>query len=417
MNANRVAIGAAAREPAYRWVIVAAGGLMGCMAMGAMFSLPVFLTPIVQATGWSRTGVSTAMTISFLALAASAVAWGMLVDRIGPRAVVLIGAVLLTLGLVVASRAPNLFVFQLAFGALTGVAASAILPPLMATVTGWFETQRGLAVSLISAGFGMAPMTMSPFAAWLVARMDWREAMLAVAATAFAIMTPAALLVRRPPRLAVGAERRSVEAGERADIGAAELLTSTPFLILAATSFLCCATHSGPIFHTVSYAIVCGVAPLLAVSIYSVEGLAGMGGRIAFGLISDRLGVKRTLVGGLLLQAMVALAYAFVRQLDAFYLVAAMFGFTYSGLMPLFAVLARENFPVSRMGVVVGGLSTASSFGMALGPIAGGWIYDNFATYSWLFVGSCAAGVGATVMALTFRPSPKAEPPLAVQAA
>ena len=77
------------------------------MSMGAMFSLPVFLTPIVQAIGWSRTGVSTAMTISFLALAASAVGWGMLVDRIGPRAVVLIGAVLLTLGLVVASRAPN----------------------------------------------------------------------------------------------------------------------------------------------------------------------------------------------------------------------------------------------------------------------------------------------------------------------
>jgi len=402
-------------EPAYRWIIVAAGGLIGCMAMGAMFSLPVFLTPIIRDTGWSRTGVSTAMTIGFLALSFSAVGWGVLVDRIGPRAVVLIGAVLLALGLVVASRATSLLTFQIAFGALTGVAASAILPPLMATVTGWFETRRGLAVSLVSAGFGMAPMTMSPLAAALVARMDWRQAMLAVAAIAFAVMLPTAFLLRRPPNLAAPAPAQGARPAAQRSVG--EVLTSTPFLVLAGASFLCCATHSGPIFHTVSYAIVCGVPPLAAVSIYSLEGLAGMGGRIGFGLVADRFGAKSTLVVGLFIQATIALCYAFVRELDGFYLVAALFGFTYSGLMPLFPLLARDNFPPRMMGAVVGGLSTASSFGMALGPVAGGWVYDTFATYSWLFVGSFAAGIGATVVALTFRSRADGERPLAVQAA
>ena len=67
----------------YRWVIVAAGGLLGCMAIGAMFSLPVFLLPISHDTGWSVTGVSSAMTIGFLAMAFASIAWGSLSDRLG----------------------------------------------------------------------------------------------------------------------------------------------------------------------------------------------------------------------------------------------------------------------------------------------------------------------------------------------
>ena len=79
-----------------------------------------------------------------------------------------------------------------------------------------------------------------------------------------------------------------------------DALRSPQFIVLAATFFACCATHSGPIFHTVSYAITCGLPPLAAVTIYSVEGLAGLGGRLLFGLLGDRFGAKPALVGGLL---------------------------------------------------------------------------------------------------------------------
>ena len=80
-----------------------------------------------------------------------------------------------------------------------------------------------------------------------------------------------------------------------------QALRSRQFIVLAATYFACCATHSGPIFHTVSYAMACGLAPLAAVTIYSAEGLAGLGGRLVFGLSGDRFGAKRTLVVGLLI--------------------------------------------------------------------------------------------------------------------
>jgi MFS family permease len=388
----------------YRWVIVAAGGLLGCMAIGSLFSLPVLLVPISQDTGWSHTGLSGAMTIGFLSSALAAMGWGALSDRFGPRPVVLTGSAILAAGLALASQAISLLQFQLLFGLLIGGAGAAIFSPMMACVTGWFDTRRSLAVSLVSAGIGIAPMTVAPFAAWLVSVYDWRTTLLIVAACAAALMLPLGLLVRRPPALENPAAATSRGAAAESDISLSRALKSPQFVVLLATFFACCATHSGPIFHTVSNAVHHGIPMMAAVTIYSVEGFAGLFGRVGFGLLGDRLGAKRVLVAGLLAQAFGALAYVFVTDLGAFYAVAALFGFIYSGIMPLYAVLARENFPLRMMGTVIGGMSMTSSLGMASGPLAGGLIFDTFGSYSWLFIGSWAIGVGAFLIAMTFQP-------------
>src|SRR5689334_19404304 len=378
----------------YRWVIVAAGGLLGCVAIGGMFSLPVFLQPIARDTGWSVTGISSAMTIGFLAMAFTSMAWGTLSDRFGPLPVVLTGSVVLPSSLLLASQVTSLIAFQIIFGVLVGGSTAAIFAPMMACVTGWFETQRSLAVSLVSAGMGMAPMTMSPFAAWLVSRHDWRTSLLTIAGIAAGLMLPAALFVRRPPRLKDGTAASTSDQTEPAAMSLSQVVRSPQFIILLLTNFFCCATHSGPIFHTVSYAISCGIPMIAAVSIYSVEGLAGMGGRVAFGLLGDRFGAKRILVLGLLVQAFGALAYVLVGSLGGFYAVAALFGFIYAGVMPLYAVIARENFPQRMMGTVIGGTAMAGSLGMATGPLAGGLIFDSFGTYRWLYIGAWGIGIG-----------------------
>lgn len=394
----------------YRWVIVAAGGLLSCVAIGGMFSLPVFLQPVSQATGWSVAGISTAMTIAFLAMALGSMAWGNLSDRYGPRVVVLSGTVILTLGLALASQATSLLMFQIVFGLLVGGGTAAIFAPMMAAVTGWFDTHRSLAVSLVSAGMGVAPMTMSPLAGWLVTNYDWRTSMLIIAALAAVLMLPAGMLVRRPPALeqAAAAEEGSVAATGEGDLTPeltlGQVLRSPAFLILLVTNFFCCATHAGPIFHTVSYAVTCGIPLLLAVSIYSVEGLAGLAGRIGFGIMGDRFGARRVLVLGLLVQAFGALGFLLARDLGSFYAVAALFGFIYAGVMPLYSVIARENFPLPMMGTVIGGIAMAGSLGMSTGPLVGGLIFDIFDSYRWLYVGAWAMGLGAVLIALTFRP-------------
>jgi len=383
----------------YRWIIVALGGLMCCVALGAMFSLAVFLAPMSAETSWSRAGISFAMTINFIVLAFGSFGWGAASDRWGARIVTMIGAVLLGAALTLASRAGSLLAFQLTYGTLVGLAASAFFAPMIATVTGWFETQRNLAVSLVSAGMGMAPLTLSPLASWLITQYGWRSAMFYIGVLAWVLLIPASLFVRRPPAPA-GVPGTPVNAPGKGEIGRA--LTSPQFLVLGFTFMFCCAAHSGPIFHVVSYAMYCGLVSLAAVSVYSVEGLAGLGGRVLIGLLADRYGAKRVLVATLAAQALAIAAYLRVRELSEFYTLAVIFGVAYGGGMPLYASLARDYFGQHIMGTVFGAATMLSSLGMSLGPVFGGWVFDTYHNYAWLYIASAAVAAGAVMLSLLF---------------
>ena len=394
--------------PTYRWIIVAVGGLLGCIAIGTMFSLPVLLLPMSQATGWSRTGISAAMTIAFLTMALSSMGWGALSDRFGPRGVALAGSIMLAMSFFLAGHSRSLFLFQALFGVFLGISIAAFFAPLMSTVTGWFDTHRSLAVSLVSAGMGMAPFTMSPLVARLVAAYDWRTTLTILATIVAVVMVPASLLLRRPPIVRGASAPAAISTNDfQSDMTVGQALSSPQFVILFLTNLFCCATHSGPIFHTVSYAITCGIPALTAVSIYSLEGLAGMGGRIGFGILGDKFGAKHVLAAGLLIQAFGALGYYFAHSLTAFYSVAALFGFVYAGTMPLYAVLLRENFPLRMLGTIMGGTSMAGSLGMATGPMLGGLIFDATGDYGWLYLSSFGLGLGSLLIVLNFRPFPK----------
>ena len=345
----------------YRWVIVALGGLMGCVAIGAMFSLAVFLAPMSDETGWSRAGISFAMTINFLVMAFGSFGWGAASDRWGARVVTVCGALLLGAALTLASRCASLTAFQLTFGVLVGLAASAFFAPMIATVTGWFDTQRNLAVSLVSAGMGMAPLTISPLASWLITHHGWRAAMFWIGIMAWVLLIPAALFVRRPPAAVADEKATPAPRPDQGQVGRA--LTSPQFLVLGFTFMLCCMAHSGPIFHVVSYAMYCGLGPMAAVSVYSVEGLAGLGGRVVVGLLADRYGAKRVLITTLAVQAVAIAAYLRVNELAEFYTLAVIFGVAYGGGMPLYASLARDYFGQHIMGTVFGAATMLSSLG------------------------------------------------------
>ena len=372
-----------------------------------MLSLAVFLQPISQDMGWSRSGVSAAATIDFLAMGLAAFFWGSLSDRYGTRIVVLSGTVLLGAGLIGASQATSLWQFQFFFGVLIGVAAGSFYAPMVAAASAWIEHQRSLAVALVSAGMGVSPLTVAPFASWLITNYDWRTAMLTIGIVALALLIPASLLVRPAPAPSTGGRQWNRRA--RPAWTVAQALRTPQFITLALAHFACCAAHSGPIFHMVSYAMICGIAPLTAVTVYSLAGFSGLGGRLLLGVLADRLGAKHVLVGGLFVQAMSIATYLAVGHLGEFYALSVVFGLAYGGVMPLYAVLVREYFGVRIMGSMFGAVSAFASLGMALGPLAGGWVFDTFHAYSWLYVGSFAIGIAAVAVALSFpsarRPS------------
>jgi MFS family permease len=393
----------------YGWVVVAVGALMTCVGFGTMMSLAVFLQPISEAMGWSHAGISGAATLDFLAMALAAFFWGAMSDRFGTRIVVLSGGILLAIGLIAASQAQSLWQFQLCFGIVIGIAAGSFYAPMMAIASAWIEKQRSLAVALVSAGMGVAPVTIAPTASWLITTYDWRTAMLVIGIGAAVLLVPASFLVRPAPQ-----ERGRTAATNVAEAGptewtAAQALRTPQFVTLALAHFACCAAHSGPIFHMVSYAMVCGIAPLTAVTVYSVAGLSGLGGRLLLGTMADRVGAKPVLVGGLLVQALSIATYLAVARLGEFYALSVVFGIAYGGVMPLYAVLVREFFGARIMGTVFGAVSAFASLGMALGPWAGGYVFDTFHGYTWLHAGSFAIGLAAVAVALSF-PSRRRQP-------
>jgi len=210
--------------------------------------------------------------------------------------------------------------------------------------------------------------------------------------------------VREPPGAspAVGAAPATGAAG--GELTAAQALRTPQFAVIALTYFACCAAHSGPIFHMVTHAIDRGVSAMAAVTVLSVAGLASLGGKIICGLVADRVGAKRTLLVGLSIQAVSVSLYVFTRDLGSFYALAVMFGFAYGGVMPLYAIVVREYFGARIMGTVFGAVALVSTLGMAIGPWAGGWLYDTLGSYFWLFMGSFGIGIGAVAIAAAFRP-------------
>jgi len=159
----------------YRWVIVGAGALMTCVGIGAMFSLAVYLQPMSVDTGWSRAGISSAMTIDFLTMGIAGFGWGAASDRIGTqpgrierRRVARVRPV---------SRQPVDIADRITSSPTASWLAwplGAFFAPMIAAATRWFDNNRSLAVSLVSAGMGIAPMTISPTARWLISTYDWR---------------------------------------------------------------------------------------------------------------------------------------------------------------------------------------------------------------------------------------------------
>jgi MFS family permease len=216
------------------------------------------------------------------------------------------------------------------------------------------------------------------------------------------VILPAALLLREPPE----APRQANSASGAASPGmtVAQALRTPQFAAIAGAFFLCCAAHSGPIFHMVSYAADCGVPAMAAATVFGVTGLSALSGRIICGIVADRTDAKRTLVAGLAVQALAVSLYLFTSSLGGFYAVAALFGFAFGGVMPLYAILVREYFPANIMGSVFGVVAMASTFGMALGPPAGGFLFDRFGGYAWLYIGSTGLAVAAVAIALTVRP-------------
>ncbi len=384
------------------WAVLAAAFAIISVGIGTLFSLAVFLKPIEDAMGWSRSGISAIALLNWIIMGVGSLLWGYLSDRVGTRIVALMGGAILGLGLVLSSQVTAIWQLYVDFGLLVGLGVSAFYVPLTSTVTRWFTANRGLAVAVVSAGNGFGLLVISPLSQWLISVFEWRTAMLILGALAWVIVLPAGLFVKPHPE-DVGDATPAAPPGE-ANFTPGAALRSFPLWVIALTHFACCAAHSGPIFHMVSYASDRGIAHMAAAGVLGFSGLSSIVGRLGFGMLADRVGAKRVLVGGLVAQAIMILLYLPAESLTAFYVLALPFGVTYGGVMPLYAVVTREYFGQNVMGTAYGAVFFISSLGMGVGSFAGGWFYDHYGSYAWLYISAFAIGGMAALLAATIRP-------------
>ena len=403
----------------YGWVVLAASVAIIAVGTGTIFSLAVFLRPLEEEFGWTRSLISGVALVNWIIFGMGSFAWGALSDRIGARRVVGAGAGLLGAALLLSSQVRTAGQLYAAFGILGAIGASAFYVPLSATATRWFSARRGLAMGILSSGMGLGIFVVPPTARGLITALGWRTTFALFGGLAWIVGTVAArYLVDRPEDRGLrpyGGSAAPHDAPTRPWSGGmtpADALRSPAFWGVALVHFGCCMAHSGPIFHMVAHAMDLGVTKMAAASMLGLSGATSIAGRLSSGLLADRFGAKPALVGMLALQAITLSTYLYAGGAVSLFAVALGFGVAYGGAMPLYALVAREFFGERVVGTTFGGIFFISCIGMGLGAFGGGVLFDQLGTYWSLHVASTLVGAGAVVVALTLR-SPVTRPALA----
>jgi MFS family permease len=327
----------------------------------------------------------------------------MLSDRVGTRQVVLLGGAILGVGMLALSRMHALWHLYVFYGMLVGGGVGAFTVPLTSTVMRWFSQRRGLVVAIANCGIGLGGMLLAPLTRVLVLAMGWRATFLFYGLLVWAVLLPLALLIRNRPQ-DIGLLPYGSTASELVSVPAmasrvytfGQALATPAFWIIASAHFLCCTAHAGPIFHMVSALIDTGVDKLAAASVFAIASLCSIPGRVGTGLLADRFGSKTILVIWLGMQASAILFYLFASSFGGFVLLAAYFGLSFGGVMPLYPVITREYFGAQAMGASYGAIFLLSCVGMGLGAWLGGRIFDSTGAYTDLYVLSALlSGLGA----------------------
>ena len=396
----------------YGWVIVFAGLTLSLIMYGVIESFAIMFKPIAGQFGWDRGTVSVASMINWIAFGLAGLICGALSDRFGSQRIIVLGSLLFIAGTLFMSRVQSLWQLYLCFGILLALGRSAAGVPLTALVTKWFTQRQGLALALVqSQNIGSA--VFAPLTVFLLAEYGWRGTYLWYGLGALLIV-PLALLMRdhqakivplSQPTYASEDRARPLRA-EPADLTLSQALRTRAFWTLNLMVLGCCMCHSCVLLHGINHMTDVGLAAASAARVFAIMAIFGMMGKIANGLIADKVGAKWAVSGFLAFQAFMLPFFLAAQDSWSFYVWAVFFGIGYGGPMPVYAMLFREYFGTKAIGAILGVFFMTASLGMGSGGMMGGFLYNLFGSYTVPFITSTSTGTLAAILALTL-PSPK----------
>ncbi len=379
------------------WLRLAASlGLM-TVGSGAMYVVAVVL-PAVQATfGVSRSDAALPYTALMIGFGLGGLMMGRLADRFGVMVPALIGSAGLAVGYAWASTAQGIGSFSMIHGVLIGFAgASATFGPLVADTSMWFEKRRGIAVAICASGNYVAGAIWPPMVQSLVETQGWRTTYLIIAAVCAIAMPPLAWLLRQrgvPP--VAPRQTDAVVASRVAHADAADAARrSRPFgmsinaalALLCVAGVACCVAMAMPQVHIVAYCTDLGYGAARGAQMMSLMLAFGVASRLLSGAICDRIGGLRTLMLGSALQGLALLLFLPFDGMVSLYIISMLFGLFQGGIVPSYAIIVREYFPVANVALRISAALTATLVGMALGGWLSGKIFDLTGSYDAAFV-------------------------------
>jgi MFS family permease len=386
------------------WLIVFALFLMLSIIITARNCLGLMMPFWAEDLGWSAKFVSTASATMLVTMAIAAPVVGSILDRFGSRMIYAFGMSAIGTIFILCSFMTEPWQLIGLFSVGGGIAFAAMAPSLVSTtVAHHFRDRLGLATSIATSGSTGGQFALMPLLAVLVTQLGWRQSFALTGIAVFIMAIVVFLLIgREAPR-----PRPERGAGGSSSLAATLRMLSgnSTFWLLGLGFFICGFTTAGVIkLHMIPYAVSCGFTPVQSASAYGVLSLFSLIGMISYGWLADRFNRPLLLASCYFIRALTFLLLMHIAgNTPLLYLFAIVFGVFDYATFPIVASLVATHIGRHIMGLTMGLIFALHSFGGALGAFMGGWLFDLFAQYDWVWIVSVFLATVAGVLTVMIR--------------
>ena len=420
----------------YGWFVVGLCFLTTLTSAGVRSSPQVLILPLQEEFGWSRALIAMAISMNLLLFGVAAPISGYLIDRYGPRKIMLASLSLLIVGVSGTIAMDQFWQFFLVWGVIVGIGAGGVGSVLTATVGNrWFVARRGLALGVLGSASSTGQLIFLPFFMVMIAYSGWRIGSMTLIVIAILLLPLIFLFMRDDPAEVglepygagqAGAAKSAGTTGLRgmsaksATITAREVVSNPTFWLLCGSFFVCGGTANGLIgTHLIPHEIEIGIPQITAASLVGIMGALNIVGTTFSGWMVDRIQPHKWLALVYALRGVSLLLLPFARDFSGLVVFAVIYGLDWFATVPPSMVITADTFGRQNVGKVYGWIFMSHQIGAAIMASAAGAVRDYVGDYNLAFLSGGVIAMIAAGLALQIKTQPKkdAPPPVSTQPA